>query len=141
MDQLTPAVSSLPGYDTGSIPWVKRLPPTIGTPYATRIEPFQDSCDGMAGTQGWSQVVVQAGFNWSHSLSALVSFMNLRLSKFGWSAMPETRPSNPPGQIWFKTLNNGTRASLSVSKVGSPPPSFWQLDAVAKPVGRAASGC
>ncbi len=141
MVQLTPTVSALPGYDTGSIPWVSQIPQTLDTPYATKIEPFQDSCDGRAGTQGWSQVVVQAGFDWGHGLASLVSFMDSRLSKFGWSAMKETRPSNPPGQIWFKTLSNGTRASLSITRESSPPDSYWQLDAIAKPVGKAASGC
>jgi hypothetical protein len=137
MIQLTPTVSALPGYGSGAIPWVAQIPQT-NTPYAIRDEPFQDACDGMPGTQGWSQVVVQAGFRWDKSEQALVSYMELRLTKMGWSPMSQSRPSNPPGQIWFKTLSNGTRASLSISKEGA---SIWQLDAVGKPIGKAASGC
>jgi len=137
MDQITPTLSALPGDATGAIPWVAQIPQS-SAPYAIRDEPFQDACDGMPGTQGWSQVVVQAGFRWDRSEQALVSYMEPRLTKMGWSVMAQVRPSNPPGQIWFKTLNNGTRASLSVSKEGS---STWEFVATGKPVGKAASGC
>jgi hypothetical protein len=137
MNQLTPTVSALPGYGTGAIPWAAQIPQS-NAPYAIKDEPFQDACDGMAGTQGWSQVVVQAGFRWDKSERALVSYMEPRLAKLGWAAMVQTSPSNPPGQIWFKTLSNGARASLSINKEGS---SSWELVAVGKPIGKAASGC
>jgi hypothetical protein len=137
MDQLTPTLSALPGYGSHAIPWVSQIPHS-NSPYAIKDEPFQDACDGMAGTQGWSQVVVQAGFRWDKSEPALVSYMEPRLSKLHWSAMAQSRPSNPPGQIWFKTLSNGTRASLSINKEGS---STWELVAIGKPIGKAASGC
>jgi hypothetical protein len=141
MDQLTPTVSALPGYATGSLAWVKQLPESLGASYAVKIEPFQDSCDGMAGTQGWSQVVVQAGFTWTKGFAALVSYMDPRLTKLGWSAVRYKRVSYPPSQNWIKTLRNGSRASVNVSQGLGDLSSHWQLDAVAKPVGKAAGGC
>jgi hypothetical protein len=141
MDQLTPTVSSLPGYGTAALPWVSQIPQSLGAPYAIRYEPFQDSCDGIAGTQGWSQVVVQAGFTWTKGLSALVSHMDPRLKKLGWSAIVQPQTSNPPSQSWIKTLSNGSRAHVSVSQGLGTHSSHWQLDAIAKPVGKAAGGC
>ena len=141
MDQLTPTVSSLPGYATAALPWVNQIPQSMGAPYAIKIEPFQDSCDGIAGTRGWSQVVVQAGFKWTKGLSALVSHMAPRLTKLGWSAPAQSQTSNPPSQSWIKTLSNGSRAYVSVSQGVGTYSSHWQLDAIAKPVGKAAGGC
>lgn len=138
MDQLTPAVSSLPGYGTDALPWVNQIPESMLTPYAIKIEPFQDSCDGMAGTRGWSQVVVQAGFKWTRGLKALVAKIDPRLTELGWTIVSPLRKSYPPNQDWTKTLDNGSRAVLSVTKSAG---AFWQLDAVAKPIGKAASGC
>ena len=141
MDQLTPTVSSLPGYGTAALPWVNQIPQSLMAPYAIRDEPFQESCDGIAGTQGWSQVVVQAGFKWTKGLSALVSYMEPRLKKLGWSIVAHSRASNPPSQNWVKTLSNGSRANVSVSQGFGAHSSHWQLDAIAKPVSTPASGC
>jgi hypothetical protein len=141
MDQFTPTVSSLPGYGTAALPWVNEIPQSLAAPYAIRIERFQDSCDGIAGTQGWSQVVIQAGFKWTKGLSDLVTHMDPRLTKLGWSAVAQLQASNPPSQNWVKTLSNGTRANVSVSQGLGTYSSHWQLDANAKPVGKAAGGC
>lgn len=141
MNELVPTVSSLPGHGTSALPWVSQIPQSLMASYAIKLEPFQDSCDGIAGTQGWSQVVVQAGFRWTKGLAALDSYMNPRLAKLGWSAVPQPRASNPPSQSWIKTLNNGSRANVSVSQGMGMYSSDWQLDAIAKPVGKAASGC
>jgi hypothetical protein len=141
MSQLTPTVSALPGYGTAALPWVSQMPQSLEAPYAIRIEPFQDSCDGRAGTQGWSQVVVQSRFKWSKGLATLVSFMNPRLGQLGWSAVTPSQISNPPSQNWTKRLSNGTRANLSVSQEGGATSDVWQLDAIGEPVGKAARGC
>lgn len=141
MDQLVPTVSALPGYGTSALPWVKQIPQSMVASYAIKLEPRHDSCDGRPGTQGWSQVVVQSRFRWSKSLAGLISFMRPRLSGLGWTAVHEPRPQDPPGQSWTKKLANGSRASLDVTQEGGPSSSTWQLDAIANPVGRAASGC
>ncbi len=141
MDQLVPTVSALPGYGTSALPWVSQIPQSMVAPYAIKLEPHQDSCDGRPGTQGWSQVVVQSGFRWKGSFHALISFMHARLSDLGWTAVHESRPQDPPGQSWTKTLTNGSRANLNVTQEGGPTSSTWQLDAIANPIGKAASGC
>lgn len=141
MDQLVSTVSALPGYGTSALPWVSQIPQSLGASYAIKIEPFQSSCDGRPGTQGWTQVVVQAGFRWKGSLGALVSFMHARLTELGWTVVHESRPQDPPGQSWTRTLANGSRANLNVTQEGGPTLSTWQLDATADPVGKAASGC
>jgi hypothetical protein len=141
MKQLTPTVRALPGHGTNALPWVTQIPQSMEAPYAVKIEPFQDSCDGIAGTQGWSQVVVQAGFRWTKGLKALDSYMDPRFAMLGWSAVSQPRASNPPSQNWIKTLNNGTRAHVNVQEGMGSYSSHWQLDAIAQPVGKAAGGC
>jgi hypothetical protein len=139
MNQLTPATSSLPGYGSDALPWVRAIPQSLDASYMIRIEPQQDSCDGRSGTQGWSQVVVQSRFQWNRGLPALITFMQSRLSKLGWSAMPQPLVSYPPSQNWTKTLNNGTRAVLNVTQEGGTNSSVWQLNAIGAPLGKAAS--
>jgi hypothetical protein len=141
MDQLTPTVTVLPGYGTAALPWVSQIPQSPDASYAIRMEPHQDSCDGRAGTQGWSQVVVQSGFQWSNGLQALVAYMDPRLVKLGWSAKPQLQSSSPPATTWTNTLSNGTRADLSVTQEGGNGSSVWQLVALGNPIGRSASGC
>ena len=141
MSQLTPTVSSLPGYDTAALPWVSQLPPSLDASYIIRMEPHQDSCDGMAGTQGWSQVVVQSRFQWDRGLPALVAYMEPRLAQLGWNSLPQPQPSNPPGHGWNKTLDNGTTAYLDVGEEGGMSSHVWQLTAIGQPVGKSASGC
>jgi hypothetical protein len=139
MNQLAPAASALPGYGTAVLPWVREIPQSLDASYIMRIEPQQDSCDGMAGTQGWSQVVVQSRFQWGRDLPALVAYVEPRLAKLGWSVVPQAQPSSPLNQNWTKTLTNGTRADLSVTQEGGTTSSVWQLDALGDPIGKAAS--
>lgn len=120
------------------VPVVSALPSGTPTTYLWKMEPTQSSCDGIAGTQGWSQVVVQAAFRWRKSPKALFAEMNQRLIRIGWSH-GASQKSSPPGHQWTRRIWNGTKADLTVDK--EPSSSLWQLDAVAPPVGRAASGC
>jgi hypothetical protein len=147
MDELTPTVTVLPGYGTAALPWVSQIPQSLDASYAIKMEPHQDSCDGAAGTQGWSQAVVQSGFQWSKGLQALVAYVDPRLVKLGWSTTPRRQSSSPtatlivPTGTWTKTLSNGTRADLSVTQEGESASSLWQLVALGNPVGRAPTGC
>ena len=141
MKQLAPAAMALPGYSTASLPWVQEIPSSLTASYIVKMEPHQDSCDGMTGTQGWSQVVVQSRFQWSEGLPALVAYIGPRLGKLGWSPKLEPQASNPPSQAWTKTLGNGKPAYLNVSEEGGSMSSVWQLDALGDAVGKAASGC
>jgi hypothetical protein len=141
MKQLTPVVTALPGSGTASLPWVKQIPQSLESSYAITIEPFQDSCDGIAGTQGWSQVVVQAGFIWWRGLGALETYVNPRLKKLGWQPVKEKRPSIPPDEQWIKILKNGSTARLSVEHGLGEFSHHWQMDALANPIGKRAGGC
>ena len=116
-------------------PFFSAVPSDAHVAYARSNEPFQNSCDGIAGTQGWSQVDVQTGFTWSGSGQALGDVMNGRLTELGWTTSEPIAPGEP---AWTKTLSNGTTADLKVQFMG---PNTWQLDALAPPVGKAASGC
>jgi hypothetical protein len=129
MKQLAPAVTSLPGYGAGAVPWVSQIPKDLGTSYAIKTEPRKDSCDGIPGTQGWGPVSVQAGFQWSEGLSALLDYMNPRLTTMGWSG---------GSGRWTRALSSGSGAILMVTNEGG---NHWQLDAMANPFGKAARGC
>jgi hypothetical protein len=135
LNQLTPAASALPGYGTTSLPWSSQ--PSTSAPYLIKSEPRTDSCDGIAGTQGWSQVVVQGSFRWDGSHEALFARVDSGLSALGWNRrqIPSTYQA-----MWTKRLHNGTIASamLNLSALGDPN---WEFVALAQPAGRAASGC
>jgi len=139
MNQLTPAAAAIPGYGTAALPWVSHLSPDTYNSSIIKMEPRQDSCDGMAGTQGWSPVVVQSRFQWGHDLPALVAYMEPRLAKLGWSITSQSLPSSPPNQNWTKTLTTGTRADLSITQESGTTSSVWQLVALGDPIGKAAS--
>jgi hypothetical protein len=138
MKQLTPAVTSFLGYGTASLPWVSQIPPSLDASYIIKTKPFLDSCDGLAGTQGWSQVVVQSRFQWRQGLAALVADMEPRLSELGWSPQVQA-PQAPPGYNWTKNLNSGTRAVLDVTQEGGSGSTVWQADVIGQPVGKPAS--
>jgi len=138
MNQLSPAVTTLPGYGTAALPWVSRIPGSLDASYMIKMEPSHASCSGTAGTEGSNQVVVQAGFKWKKGFLALVSYMDPRLSRLGWAVRPPPDPSSPPIGEWTKTLSNGTRANLGISEERLP---VWQLVATADSIAKAASGC
>jgi len=135
LNQLAPAASALPGYGTANLPWSSQ--PSLSQPYLIESEPSGDSCDGRAGTQGWSQVVVQGSFHWTGSHEALFVKVGSGLGVLGWHRTPI------PGQneaIWKKRLDNGSTATatLNLSPLGDPE---WEFVALAPPVGKAATGC
>jgi len=98
---------------------------------------MQDSCDGRAGTQGWGQVVVQAGFAWNGTPAELVAQVGGHLASLGWNQV-RTGTTSSGGVSWAKQLTNGSTASVSLFPGQTPN---WEFVAVAPPVGRAASGC
>jgi hypothetical protein len=118
-------------------PTISAIPPASKTTYVWNQEPHQDSCDGLAGSQGWSQVVVQSAFKWPGSAQALAVAMTSRLNFLGWGSPSVTAPPTLPEATWTKSLSGGSTAQLSVTQQGS----YWQLDAIAPPVGKVAGGC
>lgn len=133
LNQLAPAASALPGYGTSSLPWSSQ--PSLSQPYLIKSEPRGDSCDGGAGTQGWSQVVVQGSFRWTGSHDALFVKVGSGLEVLGWHRTPT---SGQDEAIWKKRLDNGSTATAVLSPLGDPE---WEFVALAPPVGKAASGC
>ena len=135
LQQLSPAASALPGYGTPRLPWSSQ--PSTSQPYLIASEPTRDSCDGLAGTEGWSQVVVQGSFDWAGSNSVLFETVGLRLGSFGWYRMPIPGTDEA---MWKKPLDNASTATatLTLSPLGPP---HWEFVALAPPAGRAASGC
>jgi hypothetical protein len=96
-----------------------------------------DSCDGMAGTQGWPPVVVQGSFRWDGSHEALFVKVASALRSLGWN---RTQIPGADQAMWKKRLDNGTIASamLNLNPLGDPS---WEFVALGQPAGRAASGC
>ncbi len=141
MDQLVPAATALPGYGTSHLPWVSELGLSSVGPegsYVIKIEPHSDSCDGIAGTQGWSSVVLQAGFHWPGTSATLFSYVNGRLKVLGWNRISLKR--NPDEQaMWSLRLKGGKKATASLDP--NAYPHLWEFVALSRPVGRAASGC
>jgi hypothetical protein len=135
MKQLAPAATALPGYGTSSLPWASQ--PSTSQPYLIKTEPHRDSCDGMAGTQGWSQVVVQGSFRWSGSHDALFEKVDAGMTAIGWHQTPVRGPDEA---MWKKRLVGGSTATAMVdlSPLGDPD---WEFVALAPPAGQAASGC
>ena len=136
LSQLTPAATALPGYGTRSLPW--SAAPSTSRPFLIKSEPVKGSCDGMAGTEGWSEVVVQGAFTWPGSHVALFHRVGSGLSAMGWHQ--ETIRTDADEAMWRKTLASGSTATaiLSSSPLGDPN---WEFDVTAPPVGKAASGC
>lgn len=107
--------------------------------YAHFVEPLrQDSCDGMPGTQGWDDVIVDISFKWSGSPIFLVSYAREILQKVGWGAFhPQTSYGAPGGQ-WTMRLANGT---MAIAQLGYQVSGSWTLFTEAPPVGKSTSGC
>ena len=135
LNQLTPAATALPGYGTPSLPWASQ--PSSSQPYLIKSEPHRDSCDGMAGTEGWSQVVLQAAFDWAGSDGALMSKVGSGLDGLGWQRTPIQGTNEA---IWKKTLDTGSTATATLTLSPLGPPN-WEFVTTAPPAGKAASGC
>lgn len=135
MNELAPAASALPGYGTSSLPLVNT--PSLTQPYLIKSEPKQDSCDGRAGTQGWGQVVVQAGFAWTGTPAGLISQVGSHLDALGWNSV-STGTTSSGGVSWSKQLTNGSTATAMLTPEQAPN---WEFVALAPPIGKAVSGC
>jgi hypothetical protein len=141
LNQLVPAAAALPGYGTSRLPWGSAVGISAGglnDSYVMKMEPHTDSCDGIAGTQGWSSVVLQAGFYWKGPATSLFRFVNRGLSAIGWHRVPLKRGGRPQVRWWLR-LNNGKEAIASLDRVAPKYP--WEFLAIAPPIGKPARGC
>lgn len=106
-------------------------------------EPQWTSCDGRAGTSGWTDVTISTQFRTHESPAELVAAAGRRLAAAGWSGR---RPLDSPlgsGAMWSHLVADGARATVSLTPatMGGGTAPFWDLTAVAPPRGRPASGC
>jgi hypothetical protein len=98
------------------------------------IEPYQDSCDGLPQTHGWSDVRIEIAFSTSLLAGQLISHGDGQLAARGWSR-DEAIP------MWSKRLSEGTEATATLTPDPELGPSSWTLEASAPPVGRRVIGC
>jgi hypothetical protein len=113
------------------VPLKEAVPADARVHYANFQEPHMDSCDGMAGTQGWDDAVVQINFAWTGEAQLLASHVESELTRLGWY---------DPNYSWrwTKTLSNGTVADATLE---DDKYEGWTLFAEAAPVGKQVSGC
>jgi hypothetical protein len=107
-----------------------RAPAGAVTTFRTMAEPHWDSCDGMSGTFGWDDVVAQVGFTTRDSNAAVERAVDAQLRAAGWTRA---------GTDFWTGVVEGSRATASLER--DLTDDQWQLDATAKPSGKAASGC
>lgn len=99
------------------------------------------SCDGRAGTEGWSDVTVDYQFTSNLSSKAVLAHAAAQLAAQGWTALAP-RPAMPgPYLEWTKIIaGKPAHAQLGIFH-RVPSESSWDLVATAPPQGQRASGC
>jgi hypothetical protein len=137
LHQLTPTARALPGYGTSAMPWTKV--PTMNKAFITTYEPKQESCSGMPGSRGWSQVVLQSWFTWRNSTPELFTHVGRRMAVLGWHGVHLNAASATHEAMWSKTLTTGTKAVAQLST--APTKNWWEFVVTAPPVGKAVHGC
>ena len=136
--------SGHPGGDPGARilallkPTASAIPNDARIAYRHNIEPLWDSCDGQAGTFGWSDVVMQVHFRTSTKPREVFAHAASVLARQGW--MPG-RVSEPDGPGLRSDWTKRSPSALSVSLSNNTPDTAWDLYASAAPLGRRASGC
>lgn len=106
-------------------------------------EPQWTSCDGRAGTSGWTPVTISTQFRTHESPAELLATAGRRLAAAGWSGVRPLDSPLGPGARWTHPVGRGARATVSLTPatMGGATAPFWDLTAVAPPRGRQASGC
>jgi hypothetical protein len=116
----------------------RALPRTSNVTSEQDEEPQKDSCDGLAGTQGWTDAVVQIDFKWSKTTKQLFSYANRNFHSLGWRDMSPSHQPNEPSMGWVK----GTSAADEVrAQINEQTNGSWTLLAQAPPDGRRPGGC
>ena len=106
-------------------------------------EPKWDSCDGRAGTFGWTKVTVNVQFRSSEQPDVLVARIDKALTEAGWRSADASGTPLGPSARWSRTLSGPTVATalLSPGTRGGDNGVYWDLDATAPPQGRQTNGC
>jgi hypothetical protein len=95
----------------------------------------------MAGTWGWSDVVVQAEFTSSQRDAAVIAHAQNVVSRLGWKRELVGEPDGTPSvtATWTKSIRSTVPARLTMSNDG--PNEAWVLVATATPEGHPVKGC
>jgi hypothetical protein len=141
MAKLIPAVRVVPGFETGSVPWISFPCDSCEWParYAIKIEPRWDSCDGTKGTFGWDPAVIQVGFRRAHSYRALVKLLNSRLVARGWGIGSAPSWSDGGSLVWVHPRTRKPTEVLALDGLAGTSELMVLIEA--KPEGRLVSGC
>lgn len=116
------------------------LPPDARILYRNDVEPHWDSCDGMASTYGWDDVVIQVHFSSATTEEAVFSHAAAELAAQRWPEVPLGLVPGVTAKMWSKLLANGTTGKLAITK-DNYGTSEWTLFASAPPDGQRVSGC
>ena len=140
-----------PGGDAGGVRQQMLGRISVALPRNAQIQthsvgrPIWDSCDGRAGTQGWSDVVDAYEFTSARSAATVVENAEASMKIAGWKLQSTSMSSLGPSAVWTKTVTGNVvaQALLAVGTRGPSrhSPSYWDFLASAPPEGRRASGC
>ncbi|MGN6634458.1 MAG: hypothetical protein ACTHJ6_03205 [Oryzihumus sp.] len=119
------------------------LPPGAVIQEHVEAAPSQTSCDGRPGTEGWSDVLADWQFASTQATDQVRAHAAAQMAALHWGAASSSDTPLGPVLEWTRIIRPGTQAhaQLSLGRSGPGPLAYWELSAVAPPVGKAASGC
>jgi hypothetical protein len=106
-------------------------------------EAHWDSCDGRAGTFGWSPISVIVTFRSATEPGVLITQADDRMVAAGWVRGSSLNSPIGPGRTWTRTVADGTNATsqLVTGTTDNGQSITWELSAYAPARGPHASGC
>lgn len=117
------------------------LPPDARVLRKQDAEPEWSSCDGRAGTAGWTDVLVTTSFRTSLTAAALVRQATEKLLVRGWTLSEPIGSGPDPSGTWTRKLSNGSTATAILGIDNDYLGRHWSLSADAPPQGPQVSGC
>ena len=114
------------------------LPPGADTSGVIEREPYRDSCDGRAGTAGWTPATVATRFATGLTEADLAASIDQRLASLGWHRARTQVTAEGSYLRWEKPLATGT-ALFVVNSAEQPHPDPdrpWDVVASAPPDGQ-----
>ena len=100
-----------------------------------------DSCDGRAGTFGWSDLTADVEFHSRKDPRLLLDDADKALRAAGWQFASAMDSPLGPGARWTRTVAGSTLASVILSPATGGNGTYWNLQALAPPQGQRTQGC